>query len=158
MSILSVWNGYADFKVIDDATRAEIAGFTWVDDVRLEYEAYVLPARYGCNGGLATEIVKVSAVSVNHAAREIHVNTPQPIMLTVTVGAPVRAVRACDRMPPRGNLSAHRLLRGLSVWVRPRRKAMSYIDVIAAWIILVMLLVAVAEFIVDCIFRIGDDE
>jgi hypothetical protein len=95
MSILSVWNGYADFKVIDDATRAEIAGFTWVDDVRLEYEAYVLPARYGCNGGLATEIVKVSAVSVNHAAREIHVNTPQPIMLTVTVGAPVRAVRAC---------------------------------------------------------------
>jgi hypothetical protein len=35
---------------------------------------------------------------------------------------------------------------------------MSYIDVIAAWIILVMLLVAVAEFIVDCIFRIGDDE
>jgi hypothetical protein len=95
MSILSVWNGYADFKVIDDAKRAEIAGFTWVDDVRLEYEAYVLPARYGCNGGLATEIVKVTAVIVNHAAREIHVNTPQPIMLTVAVGAPVRAVRAC---------------------------------------------------------------
>jgi hypothetical protein len=96
MSILSVWNGYADFKVIDDATRAEIAGFTWVDDVRLEYEAYVLPARYGCNGGLATEIVKVTAVIVNHAAREIHVNTAAAGSAHGSYGAPARAVRACD--------------------------------------------------------------
>jgi hypothetical protein len=60
-------------------------------------------------------------------------------------------------MPPRGNLSAHRLLRGLSVWVRSGRQAMSYIDVIA-WLILLMLLFAVAYFIVYGILRIGDDE
>jgi hypothetical protein len=47
-------------------------------------------------GGRHSDVVKVSAVIVNHAAREIHVNTPQPIMLTVAIGAPARAVRACD--------------------------------------------------------------
>jgi hypothetical protein len=96
MSILSRATGYDGFKVIDDATNTPVENVTWVDDVALEYEIFRKQAHYSLVTSIwGMEIVKVSAVSVNHAAREIHVNTPQPIMLTVAVGAPVRAVRAC---------------------------------------------------------------
>jgi hypothetical protein len=46
--------------------------------------------------GPYSDVVKVTAVIVNHAAREIHVNTPQPIMLSITLGNPPREPSACD--------------------------------------------------------------
>jgi hypothetical protein len=93
MSILSAVTGYVGFKVIDDATHSELTQVTWVDDVKLEYE--VFRPDHSIFGWKAS-IVKVSAVSVNHAAREIHVNTPQPIMLSITLGNQPREASACD--------------------------------------------------------------
>jgi hypothetical protein len=94
MSILSPVTGYVGYKVIDDATRLEIQRVLWVDDVALEYQTVKQPA-YHPYGGLDTDVVKVTAVTVNHAAREIHVNTPQPIVLSISVGTPERVLRAC---------------------------------------------------------------
>jgi hypothetical protein len=95
MSILSPATGYGDFKVIDDATRLEIENWLWVDDTDLKYEVLNYPARWPFHGQ-STVIFTVSAVAVNHAAREIHVNTPQPIVLSITLGKTPREASACD--------------------------------------------------------------
>jgi hypothetical protein len=95
MSIYSQLNGYADYKVIDDAARVEIGNWLWVDDKDLEYEVLWYPARPPFHGAY-TDIRKVSAVSVNHAAQEIHVNTPQPVVLTIMVGQAAKREEPCD--------------------------------------------------------------
>jgi hypothetical protein len=95
MSILSAVTGYVGFRVIDDAANAEVKNVTWVDDVNLEYEVLLPPASIYALGPYS-DVIKVSAVSVNHAAREIHVNTPQPVMLSITLGKTPREASACD--------------------------------------------------------------
>jgi hypothetical protein len=106
MSVLSAQTGYGLYKVIDDATGKEIEAILWVDDVDLEYAAVWKGGWCGSfnfQTGVSitrktgdTYIEKVTAVSVNHTAREIHVNTPQPVVLTITVGHAKPQQGACD--------------------------------------------------------------
>jgi hypothetical protein len=104
--------------MIDDATRSRDCGWTWVDDVSLEYEAC---ARNGW-GARPDAIVKVSAVSVNHAAREIHVNTPQPVMLSITLGKTPREASACDECCEEAPVGASGSACGYRCWVRRDEK------------------------------------
>jgi hypothetical protein len=104
MTILSRATGYDGFKVIDDATNTPVENVTWVDDVALEYEIFRKQAHYSLVTSIwGMEIVKVSAVTVNHAAREIHVNQPQPVVLSITLGKTPREPSACDECCEEGS-------------------------------------------------------
>lgn len=84
-------NGFAGFKVVDDAAGAEIKNVVWVDDVALEYCVYApWPAA-------STTIVKVTAVRVHHVAKEIHVNAPpvKAFGVDYSVEKPASACDAC---------------------------------------------------------------
>lgn len=76
MSILSPYTGYSDFKTIDDATGMQVENVLWVDDEHLEYAFVDTSGPY-----LESKILKVTRVSVNHCAREIHLNEPRLISI-----------------------------------------------------------------------------
>jgi hypothetical protein len=104
MSIYSQFNGYADFKVIDDATGCEVKDFLWVDDFSLEYAvpdpSYNRIVFTGTSiiADVAEKITKVSRVSVNYAAKEIHLNEPK--LVQIQLASPAASVsqepRACE--------------------------------------------------------------
>lgn len=86
------------FAVIDDATGQKLSDVMWVDDVELVYAVLECPVRFvsGADGEfeVATEEVKVTAVRVNYAAREIHVNEPASL---TSSAIHVRELHACDQ-------------------------------------------------------------
>jgi hypothetical protein len=88
--LLTHYNGYADFTVVDDSTGKDITeDFLWVDDTALEMRVISHPVRH-MFGEPVSELVAVTAVRVDYACKVIHVNEP-PVPLAITV----RELRAC---------------------------------------------------------------
>src|SRR5690348_5711369 len=89
---MSAATGYEGYRVIDDSTGKEIQQWIWVDDCPPQY---ALAGSYSVWGLPVLEnIVDVTRVSVNHAARQIHVNDPPHVH--ASSGIVVRELHACE--------------------------------------------------------------
>jgi hypothetical protein len=85
------------YTVIDDATGRTIKDVLWVDDGDLQYAVECSATVNFYTGTYTVDevITTVKSVTINHAAREIHLNTPPIAPAVVAFRQPPTACREC---------------------------------------------------------------